>query len=99
MKYKKNNMFQKTIDGLSREEASYFWSYINDLKSDAGRVRNMKKNERRLNNKIVKLQTKIDKAIEMFDNENLNKYYSGMSYEFEIDNFKKDLLDILRGEE
>lgn len=48
---------------------------------------------------IKDLQTKIDKAIKMFDNENLQKYYYGMSYEFEINDFKEDLLDILRGDD
>lgn len=42
---------------------------------------------------------RIDKAIEMFNDETLNKYYHGMSYEFEIDEFEKDFLKILKGEE
>lgn len=38
-----------------------------------------------------------EKAIKMFNNETLNKYYYGMSYEFEINDFKEDMLNILQG--
>lgn len=48
---------------------------------------------------VEEKQEAIDKAIKMFDNENLNKYYYGMSYEFEINDFKEDMLNILQGEE
>ena len=40
-----------------------------------------------------------DKAIKIFNNETLNKYYYGMSYEFEINDFKEDMLNILKGED
>lgn len=42
-------------------------------------------------------KSRSEKAIKMFDNENLNKYYYGMSYEFEINDFKEDMLNILQG--
>ena len=46
--------------------------------------------------KIELLEYRIDEAIKMFDIENIEKYYHGMSYEFEILDFKKDILDILK---
>lgn len=46
---------------------------------------------------VEEKQEVIDKAIKMFDNENLKKYYYGMSYEFEINDFKEDILNILKG--
>ena len=49
--------------------------------------------------KIELLEYRIDKVIEMFDIENIEKYYYGMSYEFAILDFKKDILDILIGED
>ena len=47
----------------------------------------------------LELARRIIKIIEMFNGETLNKYYHGMSYEFEIDEFKEDILKILKGEE
>jgi len=47
---------------------------------------------------IDHLKAKINKIEEMFDDETLNKYYHGMSYEFEIDEFKKDIFKITKGE-
>jgi hypothetical protein len=43
------------------------------------------------------LQQKLDKIEEMFNDETLNKYYYGMSYEFGIDEFKKDIFKIIKG--
>lgn len=42
---------------------------------------------------------RINKIIEMFKNDNLNKYYYGMSYEFAINDFKEDVIKLLRGED
>ena len=50
-------------------------------------------------NKLEKEMNKNKQAIEMFNDETLNKYYYGMSYEFEIDDFREDILKILKGEE
>ena len=35
----------------------------------------------------------------MFNNETLIKYYYGMSYEFEINDFKDDVFKIIKGSE
>jgi hypothetical protein len=48
---------------------------------------------------ISRYEKRIDKAIEMFENDNLNQYYYGMSYEFEINDFKEDVIKALRGED
>ena len=48
-----------------------------------------------LKEKIEQLENIRKEAIEMFKNINLEKYYHGMSYEFDINNFKDDLLNIL----
>lgn len=45
--------------------------------------------------KLEQLENIRKEAIEMFENINLEKYYHGMSYEFEINDFKDDLLNIL----
>ena len=51
-----------------------------------------------LKDKEIERLNNIIKEIEkMFDRETLNKYYYGMSYEFEIADFKDDILDILKG--
>jgi O-phosphoseryl-tRNA(Cys) synthetase len=45
------------------------------------------------------LKERINKILEMFESKNLNNYYYGMSYEFEINDFKEDILNILGGDE
>lgn len=85
------------------------WEYIQDIQNNR-KYRKRYLDERRkeetnlylpdydeVYKRFFEQRDRINKAIEMFDNEKLNNYYSGMSYEFKIDDFKKDLLDILRG--
>lgn len=48
---------------------------------------------------IKRLNNIINKIEKMFNHEILIKYYYGMSYEFEINDFKDDILKIIKGSE
>lgn len=93
------------------QEENKEWEYIQDIQNNRKyRKRYLEERRKEETNlylpdydevykRFFEQRDRINKAIEMFDNEKLNNYYSGMSYEFEIDDFKKDLLNILRGDE
>lgn len=72
---------------LSVDEIIVIKDYIINLQE--------KNKQTKLLKELYKLRN--EKAISMFNNENLNKYYYGMSYEFEIDDFKENMLNILQG--
>ena len=46
---------------------------------------------------IERLNNIIKKIEKMFNHETLIKYYYGMSYEFEINDFKDDIFEIIKG--
>ena len=48
-------------------------------------------------NEIERLNNIIKKIEKMFNHETLIKYYYGMSYEFEINDFKDDIFEIIKG--
>ncbi len=49
------------------------------------------------NEEIERLNNIINEIEKMFNHEILIKYYYGMSYEFEINDFKDDILKIIKG--
>jgi len=71
---------------------NYLKSYVNERKY---KYTKLDKHDKA----IEELLLENEKIKKMFNDETLNKYYHGMSYEFEIDEFKKDILKIIKGEE
>ena len=51
----------------------------------------------RLTKEVDRLNNIIKEIEKMFNHETLIKYYYGMSYEFEINDFKDDIFKIIKG--
>jgi hypothetical protein len=92
LEFKENADYKK----LSVDEIVILEDYITNLQKEN---EELKVENEKLTQLWLSSQEKRRKAIKMFDNETLNKYYYGMSYEFEINDFKEGILNILGGDE
>ena len=70
--------------------------YITNLQDRTKELETINEEHRKLNGELREI---INDAIKMLNSETLNKYYYGMSYEFGINDFKKDMLNILQGDD
>lgn len=77
---------------MSKEDVLLFGSYgmRGTGKSYYEKLKEKDKEIERLNNIINEIE-------KMFNHETLIKYYYGMSYEFEINDFKDDVFKIIKG--
>jgi len=89
VKYTQDRFMQDSEPMLNHRDIELVLKHIRELEQ---------KNEQ-LKEKIKELNGVIEKVEKMFNHETLIKYYYGMSYEFEINDFKDDILQILGGKE
>lgn len=107
VKAKVKALFPENVEGIYISKNDYDRLYGDltleniELKQEIERLNSdyleMKDNFRNANDEIERLNNIINEIEKMFNHEILIKYYYGMSYEFEINDFKDDILKIIKG--
>ena len=88
------NEEHRVLNGKLREELEFEKATNKELLSTGADLENKLYEEQDKNKRLNYIIKKIEK---MFNHETLIKYYYGMSYEFEINDFKDDIFEIIKG--